>query len=55
LTNIYEFANTATDMADDFCDHQIISVSGMGPTNCDLAAYGLDGLGYMSRGAGMAM
>jgi hypothetical protein len=42
-------------MADDFCDHQIISVSGMGPTNCDLAAYGLDGLGYMSRGAGMAM
>jgi len=27
----------------------------MGASNCDLAAYGLDGLGKMSKGAGLAM
>lgn len=58
LMSIYDFANTAVDMADDFCDHRIVDMGNVGfegPTNCDLARYGLNAGGFLSRGAGWAL
>lgn len=49
MLEIYDWANNAVDVADDFCDNQ---PAGFGPTNCELAQFGLTVTGHLSTSAG---
>jgi len=55
LKTIYSIANTPINDTQDFCDPLLFNTTGFGPTNCNMTAYGLNGLGYLSQSAGIVL